>query len=94
MQENNIAPQSCKVTATKNMSSKSVELMEGMIAQFNQKDKLPSYSKRKRLELTKHQKEVRQAHQGRERDCNGHGPGIRTYTSLDFSQGNEDSQDC
>lgn len=50
--------------------------------------------KRKRLELTEHQKEVRRAQRGRERDCGGHGlGGIKTYTSLDFSQGNEDSQD-
>lgn len=49
--------------------------------------------KRKKSELTEHQKEVRRAQQGRERDCNGHGPGIRTYTGVDFSQGNEESQD-
>ncbi|XVF34599.1 hypothetical protein REPUB_Repub18cG0072500 [Reevesia pubescens] len=91
--ENNTAPQSCKVTATQNRSSKRVELMEGMTGQFNQKEKPPSSSKRKRLELTEHQKEVRRAQQGRERDCSGHGPGIRTYTSLDFSQGNEESQE-
>ncbi|XP_022731681.1 uncharacterized protein LOC111286137 isoform X2 [Durio zibethinus] len=90
---NNTAPQSCKVTATQNRSSKRVELMESMIGKFNQKDKPPPHPKRKRLELTEHQKEVRQAQQGRQRDCCGHGPGIRTYTSLDFSQGNEDSQE-
>ncbi|XWS27046.1 hypothetical protein CRYUN_Cryun26dG0082900 [Craigia yunnanensis] len=90
----NTAPQSCKVTATQNRSSKRVEL-EGMnmIGQFNQKDKPPLFSKRKRLELTEHQKEVRRAQQGRERDCSGHAPGIRTYTSLDFSQGNEESHE-
>ncbi|XVF88328.1 hypothetical protein PTKIN_Ptkin19aG0041100 [Pterospermum kingtungense] len=94
MQENDTAPQSCKVTATQNRSSKRVELMEeGMIVQFNQKDTPPSCLKRKRLELTEHQKEVRRAQQGRERDCSGHGPGIRTYTSLDFSQRNEESQE-
>ncbi|KAK9130632.1 hypothetical protein Sjap_011119 [Stephania japonica] len=49
--------------------------------------------RRKRLELTEHQKEVKRAQQGRERDCNGHGPGLRTYTSVDFSQGNDDSQE-
>ncbi|GMI84263.1 hypothetical protein HRI_002095600 [Hibiscus trionum] len=88
------APQCCKITATQNRSSKRVELTEeGMIAGFNQKEKLPLNSKRKRVELTEHQKEVRRAQQGRARDCNGHGPGIRTYTSLDFSQGNEESQD-
>ncbi|KAK6273259.1 hypothetical protein POUND7_010342 [Theobroma cacao] len=92
MSENNTAPRSCKVTATQNRSSKRVEL-EHTIAQSNQKHKPPSCSKRKRLELTEHQKEVRQAQQGRERDCSGHGPGIRTYTGLDFSQGNEDSQE-
>ncbi|XVE63683.1 hypothetical protein DITRI_Ditri07aG0039100 [Diplodiscus trichospermus] len=87
------APQSCKVTATQNRSSKRVELTEDMFGQFNQKGKPPSSSKRKRVELTEHQKEVRRAQQGRERDCSGHGPGIRTYTSLDFSQGNEESQE-
>ncbi|KAE8677166.1 hypothetical protein F3Y22_tig00111542pilonHSYRG00073 [Hibiscus syriacus] len=88
------APRCCKITATQNRSSKRVELTEeGMIAAVNQKDKPPLNSKRKRVELTEHQKEVRRAQQGRERDCNGHGPGIRTYTGLDFSQGNEDSQD-
>ncbi|KAL6548573.1 hypothetical protein OROGR_008994 [Orobanche gracilis] len=50
-------------------------------------------AKRRRSELTEHQKEVRRAQQGRARDCSGHGPGIRTYTSVDFSQGNEESQD-
>lgn len=47
-------------------------------------------NKRKRLELTEHQKEVRRAQQGRSRDCEGRGPGVRTYTSVDFSQGTED----
>lgn len=50
-------------------------------------------SKRKRPELTERQKEVRRAQQGRVRDCDGRGPGIRTYTSVDFSQGNEESQE-
>jgi telomere-associated protein RIF1 len=45
------------------------------------------------LELTEHQKEVRRAQQGRERDTGGHGPGIRTYTNADFSQGLDDSQE-
>ncbi|KAM7512694.1 hypothetical protein LguiB_011569 [Lonicera macranthoides] len=64
-----------KVTATLNSrSSKRVELV-----------------KRKRSEeLTEHQKEVRRAQQGKMRDCDGRGPGVRTYTSVDFSQGNED----
>ncbi|OMO57725.1 Armadillo-type [Corchorus olitorius] len=91
--DNNTAPQSCKVTATQNRSSKRVELTDDMIAQLNQTDKPPLHSKRKRLELTEHQKEVRRAQQGKERDCSGHGPGIRTYTSLDFSQGNGESQE-
>ncbi|OMO81230.1 Armadillo-type [Corchorus capsularis] len=93
--DNNTSPQSCKVTATQNRSSKRVELTEDMIAQLNQTDKPPLHSKRKRLELelTEHQKEVRRAQQGKERDCSGHGPGIQTYTSLDFSQGNGDSQE-
>lgn len=46
--------------------------------------------KRKKLELTEHQKEVRRAQQGRSRDCEGRGPGVRTYTSVDFSQGMEE----
>ena len=50
-------------------------------------------AKRKRGELTEHQKEVRRAQQGRTRDSSGHGPCIQTYTALDFSQGNEESQD-
>ena len=41
MLENNTVPQSCKVTATQNKSSKRVELREGRIAQFNEKDKPP-----------------------------------------------------
>ncbi|GAB4828246.1 hypothetical protein Ancab_035158 [Ancistrocladus abbreviatus] len=77
-----------KVTAKLNMSWKRVELMEDKMNENN----LPPFSKR-RLELTEHQKEVRRAQQGREGDCGGHGPGIRTYTSVDFSQGNEDSQE-
>ncbi|KAI9117300.1 hypothetical protein K1719_011466 [Acacia pycnantha] len=55
--------------------------------------KKPLNLKRKRLELTEHQKEVKRAQQGRERDAGGHGPGIRTYTNVDFSQGLEDSQE-
>ncbi|KAL4341095.1 hypothetical protein GQ457_08G000600 [Hibiscus cannabinus] len=88
------ATKCCKITSTQNRSSKRVELTEeGMTAGFNQKVSPPLNSKRKRVELTEHQKEVRRAQQGRARDCNGHGPGVRTYTSLDFSQGNEESQD-
>ncbi|XP_058181977.1 uncharacterized protein LOC131300254 isoform X2 [Rhododendron vialii] len=74
-------------TATKHRSSKRVELVEDI----GKKGCLGL--KRKKSELTEHQKEVRRAQQGRERDCNGHGPGIRTYTGVDFSQGNEESQD-
>lgn len=73
-----------RVTATLQTCSKRVELSE---------NKLPPCQKRKRSELTEHQKEVRRAQQGKRRDCSGHGPGIRTYTSVDFSQGNDDSQD-
>lgn len=82
--------QGYKVTATQNPGSKRVELAGGL-----QKDcqHNSSSSKRKRPELTKHQKEVRRAQQGRVRDCDGRGPGIRTYTSVDFSQGNEESQE-
>nr|XP_012463502.1 unnamed protein product [Gossypium raimondii] len=88
-----ITPRYCKITPTQK-SSKRVELTEeGMIPGSNQNNKPPSNSKRKRVELTEHQKEVRRAQQGRERDCNGHGPGVRTYTSLDFSQGNQELQD-
>ncbi|GAV88198.1 Rif1_N domain-containing protein [Cephalotus follicularis] len=87
------APQGYRVTATHSRSSKRVELIEDTMNHFDQMDKLSSSFKRKRLELTEHQKEVRRAQQGRERDCSGHGPGIRTYTSIDFSQGNEDSQE-
>ncbi|XP_047309165.1 telomere-associated protein RIF1-like [Impatiens glandulifera] len=72
------------VNATQKISSKRVEFV----------DKEFSLGKRKRLlELTEHQKEVRRAQQGRTRDSSGHGPGIRTYTSADFSQGDETSQD-
>ncbi|KAK6941695.1 hypothetical protein RJ641_027072 [Dillenia turbinata] len=54
---------------------------------------VPVDLKRKRLGLTEHQKEVRPAQQGRERDCSGHGPSIPTYADVDFSQGNEESQE-
>ncbi|KAL8136082.1 uncharacterized protein LOC141713639 [Apium graveolens] len=82
--------QGYKVTATPNPGSKRVEL-----AGESQKDCQHNNSslKRKRPELTEHQKEVRRAQQGRARDCDGRGPGIRTYTSVDFSQGNEESQE-
>ncbi|GKV02622.1 hypothetical protein SLEP1_g15039 [Rubroshorea leprosula] len=84
-------PQRYRVTATHNRSSKRVELMGTIVNQFEKGDKLPSSSKPKKRELTEHQKEVRRAQQGRDRDCARHGPGIWTYTSVDFSQGNEDS---
>ncbi|KAK9269163.1 hypothetical protein L1049_000932 [Liquidambar formosana] len=86
------AAQRYRVTATHNRSSKRVELVGDTVNGFDHKDKLFLGSKRKRLELTEHQKEVRRAQQGKERDCNGHGPGIRTYTTADFSQGNDESQ--
>lgn len=80
----------CMVTTMNNMSSKRVKLIEQDEGESNCSG---SFSKRVRLELTEHQKEVRRAQRGKERDCSGHGPGIRTYTSLDFSQTNDDSQD-
>ncbi|KAM1089863.1 hypothetical protein ACFX19_017782 [Malus domestica] len=87
------APPRYRVNATHNRGSKRVELQEDTIG--GELKEMPPCSslKRKRLELTEHQKEVRRAQQGRERDCSGHGPGIQTFTSMDFSQGNEDTQD-
>ncbi|KAJ4831051.1 hypothetical protein Tsubulata_001787 [Turnera subulata] len=82
-----------RVTAKNARSSKRVELMDGSQNQFEHKDEQCSRSKRRRSELTENQKEVRRAQQGRGMDCSGHGPGIRTYTAVDFSQGNEDSQE-
>ncbi|KAL9151281.1 hypothetical protein ABFS82_11G042800 [Erythranthe guttata] len=83
--------QTFKVTNTLKRCSKRVEITGGAVNVF---EKIDSGSKRKRLhELTEHQKEVRRAQQGRNRDCSGHGPGVKTYTALDFSQGNEESQD-
>lgn len=81
------------MTATNSWNSKRVELVEDTANQFEPENRLASSSKRKRVGLTEHQKEVRRAQQGRGMDCSGHGPGIRTYTSVDFSQGNEDSQE-
>ena len=89
----NTALQRYRVTATHNMNSKRVEFVEDTVNQLQHKEKLSPRLKRKSLELTEHQNEVRRAQQGRERDCSGHGPGIRTYTSVDFSQRNEDSQE-
>lgn len=87
------APPRYRVNATHNRGSKRVELQEDTIG--GELKAMPPCSslKRKRLEVTEHQKEVRRAQQGRERDCSGHGPGIQTFTSMDFSQGNEDTQD-
>ncbi|KAJ0091513.1 hypothetical protein Patl1_13892 [Pistacia atlantica] len=91
--EDTTAPQKYKVTATHNRSSKRVELIEEMINITDHRGQLCPSPKRMRLILTEHQKEVRRAQQGREWDCGGHGPGIRTYTSVDFSQGNDESQE-
>ncbi|XP_050203964.1 uncharacterized protein LOC126654003 [Mercurialis annua] len=85
--------QNHRVTATHTGCSKRVELLQDVVNQSPLTDKFSSGPKRKRLELTEHQREVRRAQQGRAMDCSGHGPGIRTYTTADFSQGNEDSQD-
>ncbi|KAF7806429.1 Telomere-associated protein RIF1 [Senna tora] len=83
-----------KVTSKQSSTSKRVELLLDCRNHPEQKKApLPLNLKRKRLELTEHQKEVKRAQQGRERDSGGHGPGIRTYTNLDFSQGHEDSQE-
>ncbi|KAL7134649.1 hypothetical protein ABFS83_11G041200 [Erythranthe nasuta] len=82
--------QTFKVTNILKRCSKRVEITGGAVNGF---EKIDSGSKRKRLELTEHQKEVRRAQQGRNRDCSRHGPGVKTYTALDFSQGNEQSQD-
>ena len=81
------------MTATNSRNSKRVELVEDAANRFEPEKRVGSSSKRKSLGLTEHQKEVRRAQQGRGMDCSGHGPGIRTYTSVDFSQGNEDSQE-
>ncbi|XP_050264666.1 uncharacterized protein LOC126708773 isoform X2 [Quercus robur] len=89
----NTALQRYRVTATHNISSKRVEFVEDTVNQLQHEEKLSRRLKRKSLELTEHQKEVRRAQQGRERDCSGRGPGIQTYTNVDFSQGNEDSQE-
>ncbi|XP_016651709.1 PREDICTED: uncharacterized protein LOC103341165 [Prunus mume] len=84
-----------RVNATHNRVSKRVELVEDTIGGGEHKEMPHPSLKRRRLELTEHQKEVRRAQQGREHDCGGHGPGVQTFTSVDFSQGNnnEDSQE-
>ncbi|XP_057768027.1 uncharacterized protein LOC130988248 [Salvia miltiorrhiza] len=82
-----------KVTNTLKKCSKRVEILSNPVQGSKGCDNINSGEKRKRVELTEHQKEVRRAQQGRARDSNGHGAGIRTYTALDFSQENEESQD-
>ncbi|KAJ9557965.1 hypothetical protein OSB04_012579 [Centaurea solstitialis] len=74
-------PDAAKITATLNRCVKRVELVDDRAKELG--------SKRRKLELTERQKEVRRAQQGRSKDCEGRGPGVRTYTSVDFSQGNE-----
>ncbi|XP_057874103.2 uncharacterized protein LOC131080028 [Cryptomeria japonica] len=54
---------------------------------------IPSTVKRKQCPLTDHQREVKRAQRGRGMDTMGHGPGIKTYTAADFSQGNGDSEE-
>ncbi|KAL3532297.1 hypothetical protein ACH5RR_005818 [Cinchona calisaya] len=81
------------MTTTLNSCSKRVELLGDAMNDLQGINKVHLSSKRKRPELTEHQKEVRRAQQGRVRDCSGHGPGIRTYTMVDFSQTNEESQE-
>ncbi|XP_073289680.1 uncharacterized protein [Primulina huaijiensis] len=86
--------QRSKVITTLNKCSKRVENIGNPTYGSEQDfDKLNFITKRKQPEMTEHQREVRRAQQGRARDCNGHGPGIRTYTGVDFSQVNEESQD-
>lgn len=82
-----------KVTNTLKKCSKRVEILGSPVQGSKVSDDIYLGAKRKRPELTEHQKEVRRAQQGRAMDSNGHGPGIRTYTPADFSQGNEESQD-
>lgn len=89
----NTAREKYKVNATNSLGSKRVELVQDGANERECNEILDSCLKRKRLDLTEHQREVRRAQQGRERDSGGHGPGIKTYTSVDFSQGNEDSQE-
>lgn len=89
-QQLNLSPPKYTVNATHNNLSKRVGLVKNSV---KHKEMPCSSLKRKRLELTEHQKEVRRAQQGRGMDCGGHGPGVRTYTNVDFSQGNEDSQE-
>ncbi|KAL8247956.1 hypothetical protein R6Q59_009172 [Mikania micrantha] len=78
-------PQEHKVTTTLNRCVKRVALLDD-----HANGSGSNGPKKKRLELTEHQKEVRRAQQGRSNDCEGRGPGFRTYTSVDFSQENQD----
>ncbi|XP_068464380.1 uncharacterized protein [Phaseolus vulgaris] len=87
-EEANDPVQGYRVSAKHNRTSKRVELVLDKL-----KEAPPLSSKKRRLELTEHQKEVRRAQQGREKDTGGHGPGIRTYTNADFTQGHDDSQE-
>lgn len=87
-EEVNDALQGYRVSAKDNRTSKRVELVLDTVNEAP-----PLSFKKRRLELTEHQKEVRRAQQGRERDSGGHGPGIRTYTNADFSQARDDSQE-
>ncbi|XP_030511814.1 uncharacterized protein LOC115726183 [Rhodamnia argentea] len=86
-------PQRYKATSTHNRTTKRVELVEVPKYPLEHMEEPSPKVKRKWSELTDHQKEVRRAQRGGERDCGTHGPGIRTYTSVDFSQGNDDSQE-
>lgn len=86
-------PNRHKVPTTLHRCSKRVELVGNAANSSEGNDRIYSKSKRRHTELTEHQKEVRRAQQGRLMDCSGHGPGIRTYTSVDFSQGTEESQE-
>ncbi|TKY54818.1 Telomere-associated protein RIF1 [Spatholobus suberectus] len=87
-EEVNDALQGYRVSAKPNGTSKRVELVLDTL-----KEAPPLSFKKRRLELTEHQKEVRRAQQGRERATGGHGPGIRTYTNADFSQARDNSQE-
>uniref|UniRef100_A0A0A0LTL9 Telomere-associated protein Rif1 N-terminal domain-containing protein n=1 Tax=Cucumis sativus TaxID=3659 RepID=A0A0A0LTL9_CUCSA len=92
-EENADPPFSHRVSATSIKSSKRIQIMTTTNHDKHKEDTPTSNPKRKKIKLTQHQKEVRRAQQGRSRDCGGHGPGIRTYTSLDFSQVVDDSEE-
>ncbi|KHN03607.1 hypothetical protein glysoja_037013 [Glycine soja] len=88
-EEANDALEGCRDSPKHNWTSKRVELVLDTL-----KEAPPPLSfKKRRLELTEHLKGVRRAQQGRERDTGGRGPGIRIYTSADFTQGRDDSQE-